>query len=277
MTIVVGIATPEGLVLASDSRTTQQDQDNHHRIASDNAQKLFTVNGVGIATWGAAFLGTDTIAGVMDQFAASVEGQNLSLDELTAQIAGFFDKRTRQAIANIDGLDWSDEQGTGWFLGFMVAGYDEHGIGHVKSVHLPGPDIEGVDHTTNAPGVQWRGQTDVIQRLIKGVDWDRAGNEPQVASHLQAVEAHLRGLEYNTIHPITIQDGVDFADFLIRTTVDMQRFSDGTHNDPGELPGCGGPTQILAVERSGFTWVAPLNLTGPSRPGQAEGMALSRR
>jgi hypothetical protein len=53
-----------------------------------------------------------------------------------------------------------------------------------------------------------------------------------------------------------VQDGIDYAAFLIRTTIDMQRFSDGTIGDPGLIPACGGPLQILVVERGRTVWVA---------------------
>jgi hypothetical protein len=36
----------------------------------------------------------------------------------------------------------------------------------------------------------------------------------------------------------------------------MQRFSDGTVGAPGLVPGCGGPLQILVIERERTVWVA---------------------
>jgi hypothetical protein len=73
-----------------------------------------------------------------------------------------------------------------------------------------------------------------------------------------------------------MQDAVDFASFLIRTTIDMQRFSDGTRADPGDLPGCGGPVRILAVTREALQWVTPPTLAEPSRAGLAEGGFATR-
>jgi hypothetical protein len=55
---------------------------------------------------------------------------------------------------------------------------------------------------------------------------------------------------------------VDYATFLVRTTIDMQRFSDGTFARPGLVPGCGGPLQLLVVDRNGATWAqAPVRPT----------------
>src|SRR5687767_642507 len=78
MTIVVGVATPEGLVLASDSRTTATTPSQPHRIASDNMQKVFEVGNFGIATFGDAFIGQDTIAGVVDKFAAQTSATDVN-------------------------------------------------------------------------------------------------------------------------------------------------------------------------------------------------------
>lgn len=114
----------------------------------------------------------------------------------------------------------------------------------------------------------WRGQTAVIRRLIKGVDWDTLGQLDVKPS--DEVGIALGALEYHLNYPITVQDGVDFAGFLVRTTIDMERFTDGIVAAPGGIPACGGKLQLLTIERSKHTWVASLDLVAPSRPGSAE-------
>jgi hypothetical protein len=263
MTIVIGVATPEGLVLASDSRTTSMGGSRRHRVASDNMQKVFVVNGVGIATFGDAFIGSDTIAGVMDQFAAQRDPEGAEdVDGFSSALGTFFDERFRQHKELPEG-----EYG----LGFLVAGYDTSGVGQLHEISIPGPEVAATGLLTSKGGVVWRGQTAVIRRLIKGVDWDTLGRFD--VSPLDDVEAALRALEYNLNYPITVQDGVDFAGFLVRTTIDMERFTDGIVADPGGIPACGGELQLLAIERSRHTWVASLDLAAPSRPGSAEDAA----
>ncbi|HEV2858342.1 MAG TPA: hypothetical protein VGW80_08075 [Solirubrobacterales bacterium] len=269
MTIVVGIATPEGLVLAGDSRTTQTFGDNdRHRIASDNAQKLFAVEGMGIATFGQAFIGRDTIAGVMDQFAAHISGEEFSVETLAVALGEFFDSRFSEMLQAV-GEEW--DPANGFALGFLVAGYDEEGIGTIMEVLIPSGEIASFKATTTDGGMMWRGQTDVIGRLLKGIDWPCLDTLDVQLTQTQVEK--LSNLEYVGLPPITLQDGIDYASFLVRTTIDMQRFSDGTQSSPGEIPGCGGPLQVLAIERSRHVWIKALTLHGPSQPGLAEGAA----
>lgn len=270
MTIIVGVATPEGLVLAGDSRTTNTFDNERHRIASDNAQKLFSVEGMGVATFGMAFLGRDTIAGVMDQFAAHVSDAERSSVEVFAKSLGdFFDQRFTDALQEVGG-EWDVDE-NGFPLGFLVAGYDSEGIGTIMEVLIPSAEIAEFKATTTGGGTMWRGQTDVIGRLLRGVDWPSLGEIGANFSDEQVED--LEKLQYSDLSPITLQDGIDYASFLVRTTIDMQRFSDGTLASPGAVPACGGPLQVLAIERSRPVWVRPLTLHGPSEPGLAEGAA----
>lgn len=267
MTIVVGVATSEGLVLGTDSRTTY-DMGDHHRIASDYAQKLFTVGNMGIATYGYAFIGDDTIAGLMDQFAAQVGDDGKDVHHFAEALCTFFSKRM-QAQFEKEKRTW-DPDTEDWPLGFLVAGYDHEGIGHIKGVNIPSEEIDPENHAvTTGGGTMWRGQTDVIGRLVKGIDHPRLS---LLGAEIgEDLGKGLHRLEYQLLSPITIQDGIDWVAFLVRTTIDMQRFSDGTIDQPRAIPGCGGALQLLAIERSGPTWVSRLTLNAPSYSTQAEG------
>lgn len=261
MTIVIGVATPEGLILATDSRTTSMGGSRHHRVASDNMQKVFVVDGIGVATFGQAFIGSDTIAGVMDQFTAQCVAEHTEdVDAFSAALGAFFDERFREHNEMPEDGEFA--------LGFLVAGYDASGIGQIHEISIPGPEVTTTNLLTSNGGVVWRGQTAVIRRLIKGVDWDTLGQLEAKPS--DEVGAALGALEYHLNYPITVQDGVDFAGFLVRTTIDMERFTDGIVAAPGGIPACGGKLQLLTIERSKHTWVAALDLVAPSRPGSAE-------
>jgi Proteasome subunit len=260
MTINVGVASPDGVVLASDSRTTRTDEYGH-RILSDSTQKVFAIDErFGVAASGFAFIADDTIAGVMDRFLA----QSAELEDIDAFSEGlgrFFDERFGEWMGDV-GETWDPEERAP-AITFLVSGYDPEGVGHVYEVGVPGPVHSSSLADTIAGGVIWRGQTDVIGRLIKGVDWlGLFTSEIDVSEELKEA---LQGLEYRALEPITIQDAIDYADVLIRTTVDMQRFSDGTFAHPGLIPGCGGPVQSLVIERRGTVWKQPpTRLPSPS-------------
>jgi hypothetical protein len=255
VTIIVGITTPDGVVLASDSRTTQS-HEGGHRILSDSAQKVFEIRErFGVATTGLAFIGGNTIAGLMDQFLAQLGDQDAEeVDAFTHALGEFFDQRfTAQAEA--EGVRWDTDE-AGFPLSFLVAGYDAEGIGHIREVLIPGPEPGAGSADTVEHGTIWRGQTDVITRMLKGVDRARLVLPIDELSEeaLHAIDDGFNALEYIHLFPITVQDATDYASFLIRTTIDMQRFSDGTAGAPGEVPGCGGPIQILVVEPSRTVW-----------------------
>jgi hypothetical protein len=277
MTIVVAVAAPDGIVLAADSRSTLF-EDKHHRIASDAAVKLFAIGDrVGVATFGISFIDHQTIAGVMDEFVATFEKprdlglgskakawltppENYEVSYVARKLGKFFDQRLREAKEEFD----EDEIA----LGFLVAGYDGDGIGRIIEILLPNA-TDSEMATTVTRGFVPRGQSDVADRLLFGVDTVLL--EELGVDIPDEVDVALNQLAFNVLHPLSMQDAIDFATFLVRTTIDMQRFSDGTAAVPNSVPGCGGPVRVLAVNRQQTTWVADPALTVVARAGLAEG------
>ena len=175
-----------------------------------------------------------------------------SVDAFADALGAFFDARFKAWLKAEDEA-W-DTAGRGFPLLFFVAGYDGEGIGHIREVLIPGPERGEQSPDTTLPDTIRGGQTDVIDRLLNGIDWDKAALLKDEIS--DEIAERLQSLTYRDLAPITVQDGIDYSSFLIRTTIDMQRFSDGTLGAPGLIPGCGGPLQILVVERSRTVWVA---------------------
>jgi hypothetical protein len=269
MTIVVGVAAPDGLILAGDSRTSMGNSGGHHRIASDFASKVFQVGNFGIATYGEALVDAKTISGQIDEFVAQLAAPPTDLDYLAGALGDFFQDRL---------VKWYTARGTPWVaaadwqLGFLVAGYDANGIGGLREVRVPAdpdPLILKLPMNTTNPGFYPQGQIDVINRLIAGFDRQRMA-VANVAIPADVQKA-LSGLEYVMLHPLALQDAVDLAHFFIRTTIDMQRFSDGTRDMPEVPPTCGGPITTLAIRRRGAEWVDKNALKKANRPGWAEG------
>ena len=219
----------------------------------------------GAATFGWAFLEGNTIAGVMDEFEAQVKLPK-TVGEAAEQLRDYFLKRMR---AHLD-AGYDDEPPEGHdVLGFIVGGYDKEGIGRLKLVYLPSGEIaDGSATSAGETGVHWQGEPDVFVRLLKGYDALRL----DTSSWSDEQRAQLEQLEYLApVYRMTLQDAVDFAAFVIRTTVDMQRFSDGTVGDPRGFPTCGGEPEILVVTSRGLSWVQRRGLQRASAPGHAEG------
>ncbi len=93
---------------------------------------------------------------------------------------------------------------------------------------------------------------------LKGIDYAelRLPVDKVTEEIVKEILTVFRTLKSNPVSPITTQDAVDYASFLIRTTIDMERFSDGTMGSPGRMPTCGGPLQIIVVERSRTLWAS---------------------
>jgi 20S proteasome alpha/beta subunit len=137
MTIIVGTTTPDGIVLASDSRMTRAIGDSY-RILSDSSQKVFDVGGYGVAMAGLAFIADDTIAGLMDQFLAQLNVEDRkSVDTMADALGAFFHTRFAAWFASNDVT--YDVEESGYQLLFFVAGYADDGIGHIRQVLIPGP------------------------------------------------------------------------------------------------------------------------------------------
>jgi hypothetical protein len=274
MTIVVGVAAPDGLILAADSRTTLELAGARTRIASDNAQKVFLlVERFGVACYGAAFMDQKTISGAIKEFEPTID-ENVTLIDLIVKLGDFFQKKAIDSFEKANDRPWKADDG--WELGLLIAGFDEDNVGHLIEIRVPGEKdrpqiIEPEVRTTNV-GFAYRGMIDVAERLLAGFDvgaMATSGVQPSTE-----MREALAGLEYNTLPPIAMQDAIDWAMLLIRTTIDMQRLSDGTRAQAGGVPGCGGPVRVLALEQDGYEWVSRPTLT-TTPPGNAEGSVVA--
>jgi len=243
-TVSVGIATSEGIVLAADSRMTT-----NTRVISDYASKLFDVGHIGIAIYGQAFLDNRNIASWIADFRPTHQAEDVEeiARDLTAFIAVPYDAQFPQGAAVRPPL------------GFFIGGYDAHRVGRLIQVEFPNARQANTVFTTQRPGAQWGGNTDVITRLILGFD-PRLGDLPIFSTltpeQMATVRPQLTQLQYNIpFDALTLQDGIDLALSLVRTTVEMQRFADGTIGHPGQIPSVGGAVDVLVVMPSELRWI----------------------
>lgn len=300
MSLAINTITPEGIVLAADSRQSYRNRKGVSRIGSDSASKLFLINDrIGIAVTGLAFLQENgipkNISKFIEQFKREVENEKLSVEEVANKLHYLFNKKlnwedqldkmpeqikanlTRQGFEIIEikkerynikfkfkDRDGNIKKGIGRVDGLVlfVSGYNLDGSYEVYNLYIPGEIIKRRD--SNQKGIEyganWIGQTDVVSRIIKG--WDpRIFNATFVGEAIKQkgqpeIEKQLNRLEYAiNWGAMPLQDAIDFTVLAIQTTSAIQRFSDGIQADPGDVPGVGGPIDVLVLTPDGPQWV----------------------
>ena len=164
---------------------------------------------------------------------------------------------TRSGIGRIDPIS------------FIIAGINRDGSHQVFTCHIPGEKKKNRDSREKGReyGANWIGQTDVVSRIVLGFD-GRIGNLPFMEevgkqSGREVIGSQLRSLEYVIQWgTMTLQDAVDFCTLMIETTSAIQRFSDGIKANPGDLPGVGGPVEVLTITaEEGCKWVRKKKIT----------------
>jgi hypothetical protein len=276
MTLAVTVVCQDGVVVSADSRTTLA---NHRmlRVGSDFTHKVFESGGVAVATYGEAFVSDRSVASHMDEFAV-VEAGNCHLPGPTARkLADFFGERYDEQAEQADAPDDTPPPGVA-ALGFLVGGYDDAGVGEAWEVTLPDRAVEQIATTANGGGAAWRGQSDVVTRIVRGSDLDLLGRlaaTHKLTDQLDELEPLLDACSYRIpLDSMNLQDGIDFAVLCIRTTIDVQRLTLGPVATAPEFswPGVGGPIEIATVTATGgFRWVQRTSVQGERPAGMAEG------
>jgi len=215
MSLAINTTTPEGLVLAADSRQSYRNRKGMARIGSDNASKVFEINRrIGAAVTGLAFLPEagvqKNISKFIEQFKQGSEVSGLDVKEAAEALHRLFDKKydwrkrleavpeqVKKDLAK-QGLEllgmekekhfvkfrFKDQQGNEKHgtagvdqISILVAGYNKDGSHEVYTVRIPGKVEKKRDSRERGKeyGASWIGQIDVVSRIVLG--WDgRVGN-----------------------------------------------------------------------------------------------------
>ncbi len=276
MTLAVTVVCQDGVVVAADSRTTLA---NHRmlRVGSDFTHKVFEAGGVAVTTYGEAFVADRSIASHMAEFAVAAADDCLHPGPAAHRLAEFFGDRYDVQAA--DDPDVRPPPGVA-ALGFLVGGYDDAGVGEAWEVTLPDRSVEPIATTANGGGAAWRGQSDVVTRIVRGSDLElleRLAEVHELSAELDTLAPLLDACGYRIpFDSMNLQDGIDFAVLCIRTTIDVQRLTLGPVATAPEFswPGVGGPIEIATVTpRRGFGWVQRTTVQGERPAGMAEGQA----
>jgi len=272
MSLGIAFKGPEGIVLAADSRVTLNAEtppiDGKIRIFSsafDNATKLLKVNKqthAGAVTYGLGALGQSeprTTHSFLPEFEDSLLKKygdiRLSVEEFSKGLSDFFMDQWNQRMPK----DYKGEP-----MLFLVGGYDVNApYGRIFQVAVPNaPQPIEKNAGQGEFGVTWGGQLEIATRLLSGFDPNLLNI---VQQELKLPQQQLTKLEEKLRMFLTLpipfqflplQDCVDLSIYLIKTTIELQKWSLG-------IRGVGGAIDVATITRiDGFTYIQRKEIKG---------------
>ncbi len=210
MSLAINTTTPEGMVLAADSRQSYRNRKGMARIGSDNASKLFQLNKrIGISITGLAFLPEDgvmkNISKFVEEFKREADVEKLDVKEAAEKLHYLFNKKynwqerldklpdnvkadlrrqncevvsiqKEQYIVKFQFKDSKGNLKNGVIgvdpINFIVAGYNKDRSHEVYICYIPG-EIQrkrNSEEKGEEYGATWMGQHDLVARIVLG--WD---------------------------------------------------------------------------------------------------------
>jgi hypothetical protein len=256
MTLNVSLRVPDGIVIASDSLSTVSQpvsQTVNVKAKCDQCGNLLEIKDVptkvvsvpastwpytqkvfpflahfGVAIFGSNFVNDRSMYSHISDLVSKLraeQGIDFSLDLVTDRISDHFVDQLKKEVTKA-GFN-PDLQPDNWApFGFHLVGFtfDEN--------HEPAAQSRAIQIGKEAKVEKWEG----IGCSVTG--------DPTVVNKIWG------GSNPPGYHVFSLQDAIDYAKFLIRTTADYQRFS-------GNLPNVGGEIDIaLVTARRGFQWIS---------------------
>lgn len=258
MSLGIIIKSPEGIVLAAESRVTLTST-----IATpagtqiitnnfDNALKVIRFNKpnnfIGAINYGQAAIGNyRTIQSFIPEFESRLNDKFYEIRLTVLQVA--------QELSDFFIEQWNAVMPTNYkgpSIIFNVAGFDlNEAYGKVFSFEIPRLPVP-VEQSPNVNGqhqfgITWGGQREIVDRIILGYDLRvqqillEAGIDAQKISDIQQ---RLQSLNLQIpIQFMPLQDCVNLAHLFIRTTIDAQELTVG-------IRGCGGAIDIARITKN---------------------------
>jgi len=159
VTIAVCVPVPEGIVLAAESRQVYLNEKDDFRVVSDNAQKVFQLSPVvGGLTYGQAAISGTSILSLVELYKVKSKSDTspAAVKAVADGLSKFLDEKWKNPS---DGRPAPE----GGNVGLIVAWFDQDGSRRVFECSVPGPSV-----VETSAGAIWKGQRDVIARLLLG-------------------------------------------------------------------------------------------------------------
>ena len=248
VTVCIAVQVNDGLIFAADSAVTSS-----YGTAPSGAEiirairhgrKVFNLHRdlpICAMTCGLDHIGPDSIGSLAQDLRIVLMGKNkkyaldpanYTIDEVAAKARKFLFEEKFAALVQKPKAEMS----------FYVGGYSsgasqpERWLVKIRGEANDSPEPECLSKTT---GLSWGGEPDAIFRLVMGVGLNHraalfeAGlSREQVDAASAALQTHL---QFRYVHgDLSVQDAIDFADFLVEATKSFVRFLRGTDVVGGE-------------------------------------------
>jgi hypothetical protein len=247
MTIVTCVKVRDGLVLGSDSMAHIQRGGQFVRSFA-HSTKLFQVGDLpmGVLSYGLGNVGHRTIESLMREFGKTLKADQRSVDAVGKALLKFM---KAEYNAHAEKLP-DDEQLPP--IGFFLAGYSKDAVfAEAREFTLPDDKRPRIPFEAEDFGALWRGVEAPFFRLSMGYGFlvrqrlELAGLDEKAAGEL------LNDLQIDVVFDgMPVQDAVEYATFILETTIGYTTFS-------MELSPCGGPLQVATIlPDNTFNWLA---------------------
>ncbi len=230
MSFIITVYTNEGIIMASDSRTTYSNQvvlpngairKNFGIQITDTTYKTFICNTrIGLSTCGNASINNIPIAGFIENFISQEVTDEDSVENICNKLVEYFSQYSPIPETN-----------------FIVAGYNvDDQQQHISRVYIATKEIIATPDT-NIPGTLWDGETDILKKLVKPV-----GIKGEDGRYIDLPNYSI-GFNF-----FTLQDAINFAEYAVDVTIKTMSFQDCVKT-------VGGPIDILAIKPSVAFWI----------------------
>ena len=234
MTLIVSLRIPEGLVIAGDSLLTVKEKNQAVVATYSHAQKIFQFCGqYGAGIFGAGLVANESVSVAMRMFEQELKENNTSFEGVTKfaeKISNYFHNLLKEQLEK-ENKSLDTLQPNQFVYGFHVVGYDDT---DPKTIEIQiGKSVQS--QVRKESGCTYTGSGEIVQKI-----WELYKTRP----------------ENQPLYPFfSLQEAIDYVEFLIQTTITHQRFS-------RKIPNVGGDIDIgIVTYLDGFQWIRqkPLN------------------
>lgn len=258
-TVIVGLHTREGIVLAADSRVTYTK--NNKKLYEDTAEKLIVIGDCALAIFGTVGIGNDNLSELVKDLDINDKTKFPYIESL-GQYYAIWNKCCN--LFENKYYKWFDKvknpKG-----GFFIAGL-EQGVLMIRTNYFD-PSTRRSRLSILPAGIIFKGQTNVISRLLYGVDEQLCLIDDNLAFDRDLIEDNLgkkkdiyeilKKFQYLINYDeMSLEEGIQFAKFLVNATIIMNKYSHGTKLNPrSDISEVGGDIDILVITNKGLKWV----------------------